>query len=151
MQQFLYQQLPDLDHTELDVYMIEHLQNQITQSSPGIEPKHGMLLEVSNRIHELIKTHLSGKTSLSQWAQRFSDLLSEIYASHQLKPHHPEDAILIEPLTHIARVLREWFTVSSAVDQLAGCIFTLTAPLTIFALRPHQVTSEGDSPKFHPR
>ncbi|MAX24739.1 MAG: hypothetical protein CMJ19_09575 [Phycisphaeraceae bacterium] len=119
MQQFLYQQLPDLDHTELDVYMIEHLQNQITQSSPGIEPKHGMLLEVSNRIHELIKTHLSGKTSLSQWAQRFSDLLSEIYASHQLKPHHPEDAILIEPLTHIARVLREWFTVSSAVDQLA--------------------------------
>ncbi|HAI12559.1 MAG TPA: hypothetical protein DCM28_12705 [Phycisphaerales bacterium] len=120
LQQYLYLKLPALDHTQLDQYMSEHLQNRISDKSPGMGDKQQTLLAAHEHIQELIKKHLTTKGSLAHWAQQFSELLSEIYADQQLVPHKPDDAILIEPLTHIANVLRDWFTSPTVVNDIAG-------------------------------
>lgn len=120
LQAYLYRKLPTMDHTQLDTYMSEHLQNHLSEKSPGMGSKQETLLQAHDHIQHLIKTYLNKKGSLAHWAQQIGLLLSEIYADHQLVPHQPDDAILIEPLTHIARVLREWFASPETVQQIAS-------------------------------
>lgn len=120
IQQYLYQNLPDLDHTMLDEYMSEHLQNRISDKSPGMGPKQQILLEANAHIRQLTTKFLGQQGNLAHWAQQIGQLLSTLYADRQLKPHDPQDTLLIEPLTHIARTLRDWHASPAALDDIAG-------------------------------
>lgn len=147
LQQYLYLKFPALDHTRLDQYMSEHLQNRISQKSPGMGAKQETLLAAHDHIQELIKQHLTTKGSLAHWAQQFGAFLSEIYADRQLVPHKPEDAILIEPLTHIANVLRDWFSSPTVINEMVG---DLDMQQAVELLRGELANTPLPSPGFEP-
>ena len=121
MQLYLHQQIPMSDHTLLDKYLGEHLQNKISPDAPGLTgPKDGEhpLLKTAHIIDTLVEKHLAQQGSLSHWAQCISNLLTEIYTPLTLNPNVEQDVPVIDPLSQIASILRTWFTPTPALGSL---------------------------------
>jgi hypothetical protein len=109
MQQYLHQHLPMADHTLLDQYLGDHLQNQLDPDAPGMEDADHPLLKTAQIISQLAQAHLTHNGTLAQWAQQISALLSELYDTQALTPNTEDDAPVIDPLSKMADVLRDWF------------------------------------------